>query len=407
MKTVLRIMLSALLFLVLSPAPTSKAQGTITQGAWSFTYPSFANLGREKAWEFKFETTGSSSIENGDFVIIDVLDSYSTLIALQTYQHRGASIKELTLPISVIYSDRILESDLTKPYNVRFRVSGSSSNSVDLSFLVPMTTLPKRPEQFSEYVKLLTDFSKPIPFPTECTDLKFTYSINDPYKDVQEFSFRILDSQDELLASTSRYGAATETKDSSIRLCPYALEDAKYPLRFEIGVDFSSNLKRTPLTEKVDFNLATKFSKVEASVNNMLTICKKESNIKKLKGACPAGYANLKFSQIGETQWNALTRNPGSQKGKRFIIYGCVAQFDSNTGGSKFRAYILPNPSDRYISGRNSLLTGSAKALLKLNENEAFAAKVTVSGATSYSTIGGKTTVPSFSIADFVKIGDC
>ena len=42
-----------------------------------------------------------------------------------------------------------------------------------------------------------------------------------------------------------------------------------------------------------------------------------------------------------------------------------------------------------------------------LKENDAFAAKVNVSGATSYSTIGNKTTVPTFAIRDFVKIGSC
>jgi hypothetical protein len=53
------------------------------------------------------------------------------------------------------------------------------------------------------------------------------------------------------------------------------------------------------------------------------------------------------------------------------------------------------------------MFTGSAKALLKLSKDDAFAAKVTISGATTYSTLGGRTSVPNFLIRDFVKIGTC
>jgi hypothetical protein len=55
----------------------------------------------------------------------------------------------------------------------------------------------------------------------------------------------------------------------------------------------------------------------------------------------------------------------------------------------------------------NSIFSGNAKSLLKLKEDDAFIAKVNVSGAVSYSTIGNKTSVPSFAVRDFVKIGTC
>jgi len=115
----------------------------------------------------------------------------------------------------------------------------------------------------------------------------------------------------------------------------------------------------------------------------------------------------VNFGPISTIQWNTLTRSAGSLKNRNFMVYGCVAQFDGNTGGSKFRAYALPSPAERYYDGANSLFTGSAKALLKLSKDDAFAAKVTISGATTYSTLGGRTSVPSFLIRDFVKIGTC
>jgi hypothetical protein len=115
----------------------------------------------------------------------------------------------------------------------------------------------------------------------------------------------------------------------------------------------------------------------------------------------------VNFTKPTTTQWNSLSRTPNSQKGKNFIVYGCVAQFDANTGGSKFRGYVLPDPAKSYYSGVNSLLTGNAKSLLKLSEKDAFAAKVYVSGATTYTSIGGRNAVPNFAIRDFVKIGTC
>jgi hypothetical protein len=53
------------------------------------------------------------------------------------------------------------------------------------------------------------------------------------------------------------------------------------------------------------------------------------------------------------------------------------------------------------------MFTGNAKSLLKLKEDDAFIAKVNVTGAISYSTIGNKTSVPAFTVRDFVKIGSC
>ena len=89
------------------------------------------------------------------------------------------------------------------------------------------------------------------------------------------------------------------------------------------------------------------------------------------------------------------------------MIFGCVAQFDANTGGSKFRAYASKTPTASWSSGVNSIFTGNAKSLLKLKGDDAFIAKVNVAGVTSYSTIGNKTSVPAFVVRDFVKIGSC
>lgn len=44
------------------------------------------------------------------------------------------------------------------------------------------------------------------------------------------------------------------------------------------------------------------------------------------------------YAAIGEREYGVLARNPDAEKGRRFVLYGYVTQFDSVTGSSMFRA---------------------------------------------------------------------
>ncbi|WP_156516077.1 MULTISPECIES: hypothetical protein [unclassified Rhodococcus (in: high G+C Gram-positive bacteria)] len=44
------------------------------------------------------------------------------------------------------------------------------------------------------------------------------------------------------------------------------------------------------------------------------------------------------YAAIGEREYAVLARNPDAEKGKRFVLYGYITQFDSVTGSSMFRA---------------------------------------------------------------------
>jgi hypothetical protein len=310
----------------------------------------------------------------------------------------------------MIYKSELNRANLSAGLVAKVSVDRSfSANLADttVNFNIPTTTFPKRPAQLTDYIKISTDFSKAIEFPKECTDVFFSYTMNDPYSDIDEVNFDIIDSAGKSVASAYSYGYRSETIQGEMSLCPYSLEVAKAPFKFQVEIQFEAYLNKAPLVSQTAFNVQGKYSAVDSLISGMPNVCQKGSNFKPAKGNCPAGYKSVSFQNPSTIEWNTLTRSAGSLKGKKFLVYGCVAQFDTNTGGGKFRAYTLPAPADRYYNGANSLYTGSSKSLLKLSEDDAFAAKVTVSGATTYTTLGGKTSVPTFAIRDFVKIGKC
>jgi hypothetical protein len=409
MKRALLFLISASL-LVLPLAPTAHAQGTVTQGGWSLTYPDFSTLPTDTEW--KFTLTGSGTAPNvilsGDDLELSVLDSRGTELASDTSFNFGSTVRSATFE-PYLFKSTIYSADLTSPLTAKITIDrgfGSSLADVSLSFTIPVTTFPKRPAAMADFVTLQPDFASPVPYPKECTDLFFTYTVRDPYEDIEDLTFSIVDSTGKSIASAFVYGYGSTPVKEDISLCPYSLDEAKAPLTLQTEIKFKSTLNRAPLVSQVPFEVEAKFAAVDKLVNAMSKVCKKGSQFRVAK-SCAGGFSEVNFIKPTTLQWNTLTRSANSMKGKSFLVYGCVAQFDTNTGGGKFRGYVLPEPAERYYSGTNSLLSGAAKSLLKLSENDAFAAKVTVLGSTTYSTIGGRTGVPNLQIRDYVKIGTC
>lgn len=410
MKRYLSTFFLSLSLIGFAPLQQASAQGTITQGEWSLTYPDFSKLGSDRNWKFEVKANGTNQIQQTDIIWLEVFNSAGTSLGSGTYLQRSGSAKSAIVEVTLIYKERLASSDLSKGLTAKMRVDRFNSTQAfggTFTFIIPTTTFPKRPTQPSEYIKLNSDFTKAFPFPEECTDLNFSYTMNDPYEDIDQVNFDVVDATGKSMGGAYSYGYRSETIQGELSLCPFTLEAATAPFKFQIEIEFDSALNRAPAIIATPFQLASKYAAVEALVAAMPNVCQKGSTYKTAKGNCPAGFKKANFETLSAVQWNTLTRSAGSLKNKKFIVYGCVAQFDSNTGGSKFRAYTLPSPAERYYSGANSMYTGAAKSLLKLSEDDAFAAKVTVSGATTYTTLGGRTSVPSFSIKDFVKIGTC
>ena len=275
---------------------------------------------------------------------------------------------------------------------------------------LPSNNFPKRPTAFADYITIKTDFATTeIPYPkSSCTPFEYQYSVNDPYDEISSLDFSLLDGSGKSLASDFDFVAKTAIQTGSISICDYAIAKAAGPFTIKVTLKFSSSTGKPALESVIPVKIENPTVKYLATLDAQGVVCVKGSTYSVAKsGKCPAGAKVVNFTVPTEIQWNTLTRAPAQVKGKNFVIFGCVAQFDANTGGSKFRAYASKTPTASWLSGVNSIFTGNAKSLLKLKEDDAFVAKVNVSGATSYSTIGNKTTVPTFAIRDFVKIGSC
>ena len=305
-------------------------------------------------------------------------------------------IKDSTAPYSLVtvlnFYDATGKSDLTSTVKL------------------PSNNFPKRPTAFTDYITMKTDFATTeIPYPkSSCTPFEYQYSINDPYDEISSLDFSLLDGSGKSLASDFDFVAETAIQTGSISICDYTIAKAAGPFTLKATIKFSSSTGKPALESVIPVKIENPTVKYLATLDAQGVVCVKGSTYSVAKsGKCASGSKVVNFTEPTDIQWNTLTRAPAQVKGKNFVIFGCVAQFDANTGGSKFRAYASKTPTASWLSGVNSIFTGNAKSLLKLKEDDAFVAKVNVTGATSYSTIGNKTTVPTFAIRDFVKIGSC
>ena len=106
------------------------------------------------------------------------------------------------------------------------------------------------------------------------------------------------------------------------------------------------------------------------------------------------------YPELTPRDFKLLAKDPDSFKGKTYTIYGHVTQFDAATGRDAFRANTGPNsvPADSwYEFEQNTVLGGEEATFADLVQDDLFKAKVSVTGAFSYDTqIGGSTVVPSF-----------
>ena len=358
-----------------------------------------------EALEFKYTMNDPfSEISDIDFSLIDAKgeeiaseSAYSSQKGEQKgdFSVCGYTIKDATAPFSIdvviTFDDETGKSNLSKNYKIL--------NS----------KFPKRPVVFADYLTMKTDFANTeIPYPKSCTPFEYQYDLNDPYDEISSLDFSLLDGSGKSLASDFDFAGESKTQTGSISLCDFTIANAVGPFTLKATIKFSSSNGKPSLESVIPVKIENPAIKYLTALKAQGVVCVKGSTYSVAKsGKCPSGAKAVNFTEPTELQWNTLTRSPAQVKGKNFVIFGCVAQFDANTGGSKFRAYASKTPTASWLSGVNSIFSGNAKSLLKLKEDDAFIAKVNVSGAISYSTIGNKTSVPSFAVRDFVKIGTC
>jgi hypothetical protein len=386
------------------------ARGTVTGTSWAIDYPDFAQAINEEKWTFILKGINGNTLGANDTAEFILTDAAGKELMNDSGFSSGANG---TIEFwDYIRGSKFASIDLTRAFKGTIKVSrgyGSTLKDAVVSVTIPVDTFPKRPVTASEYISLVNSFG-PIAFPQNCTDTEFQFKMNDPYSEISTVKFAVVDAAGKEVATSTQFFLDNGVQKDGIQLCSYSLTGTLAPYTFVTNISFESSTGKLALVDKVAFPLASKKDEAVAKAISMGDYCSKGSNSKIVSAgsSCPSGFKKINFEVPNELSWNSLTRIPNSQKNKNYIVYACVAQFDANTGGSKFRGYASPVQQQYYFSdGVNAIFTGSAKSLLKLSEKTAFIAKVTVNGGVAYTTIGGKTSVPSFAIKQFQTIGSC
>lgn len=107
------------------------------------------------------------------------------------------------------------------------------------------------------------------------------------------------------------------------------------------------------------------------------------------------------YEVLGERDYALVAKNPDAHIGRKLVVYGYVAQFDSGTGSNQFRAYTGNAPSSRtYDFDINTIVTSTdSKILTNLVKDDFVTMYVEVKGSYNYSTtMGGSTTVPKYDL---------
>lgn len=389
---------------------TAFARGVVTGTSWAIDYPDFVVALQEEKWTWILKGINGNSIGSGDsaeFVLTDA--NGKEVLNDSGYSSGDNGTIEFW---DYIYASDFAGIDLTRAFKGNIKVTrgyGSALKDASIAVTIPVTGFPKRPSTVSEYVQLQTNFTS-IAFPQSCTQTEFQFNLSDPYSEISTINFSITDSKGKEIGSSTSFSSSSGLQKDDIQICSYSLTGSVAPYEFTTKISFDSGTGKLALSQAIPFPIASKKDEAIAKASTLGDYCAKgtTSKIVAAGASCPSGYKKVNFVVPTEIAWNSLTRMPSSQKNKNYIIYACVAQFDANTGGSKFRGYASPVQQEYYFSdGVNSIFTGSAKELLKLSEKTAFIAKVTVTGGVSYTTIGGKTSVPSLAIKQFQTIGNC
>jgi hypothetical protein len=380
---------------------------------WTLKYPNFSQSLQGSSWDWVLTPTSGAVLSNGDLVSIDISSPDSDFSA-SGYQYVTQDSQD-SIKLSTSYFKDYLKKLVGKA-NLVAKVSISRSYSspysdVDLTWsMIPLTGFPTRPIGFTGFVTLPSDFSSKVKvFPKSCDNYAFSYNLNDPFGDVDNIEFDLIGTDGKKIDYTSDYGLENGLRNLKFYICPTDLDSANLDYLVSITISFVNGSGLSPISSSSVWHFEDPNAETKQKISSMGVVCSKKTSYQVSgSGKCSAGYKSVSFQTLDSIGWNKLNRMAGTLAGKNILVYGCVAQFDSNTGGSQFRAYASnSNPSNAY-SGVNSLFYGSASKLLSLAEGDKFYAKVTIQGSTSYSTtLGGQNSVPKLTIRDFIKLGTC
>jgi hypothetical protein len=376
-------------------------------GDSNFTFQAEPYSGDGNPWSFV--ATRPGGFRPGDSIEVKIVDSTGKQISsdyeyLSSY---GLSAPELRLDLRSYAS--LTSAQVVLGLRLMITYSDDNYKTPDLNFnyAIPAQVFPTAPaskSQFVSFAKAAYTFDRTLSCGYQTVDFK----IEDPYEEIRSVQVSLQTPKGDEIDSQNLYpDLATGINFVSFFLCPSDFDERAGKNEIVATIDwYSSGLPPVVLTSDVEISSLSKAAR--EAVSKLKKFCFKGSSYKSTQNAnCPSGYKKAIFATPTVIQWNSLSRNPSGSTGGKFRVFACIAQFDSVTGSSSFRAYATRSESSSYYSGVNSYFKGDKKQLLSYSEDDLVIADVTVLGKYSYSTLGGGTSVPFFQIRDIKKVGTC
>jgi hypothetical protein len=115
------------------------------------------------------------------------------------------------------------------------------------------------------------------------------------------------------------------------------------------------------------------------------------------------------YKKLSDRAWAQVVKSPDKYKGKTYVLWACITQFDGATGEEVFRAQASNKNEDYWFSdGDNALFTGPVGRIDDYVVDDLVLMNATALGEFTYDTqIGGNTTVPLFQVDKISPKGSC
>ncbi len=408
MKKVLSFFIVICASVSLSIGGASAAPGQAASfGDSSFTFKAEPYSGDGNPWPFVVAKAGG--FQPGDSVDVKVVDSTGKQISsdyeyLSSY---GSPAAELRLDLRG-YSG-LTSAQVTSGLRLLLTYSDGNYKTADLNFsyAMPAQLFPSAPSDKSQFVKFAKSdytFDRTLSCGYQIVD----FVIDDPYEEIRSVRVSLQSPAGAEIDSGTLYpDRTTGINVVSFFLCPDDFDVYAGKNEVTASIEWQTS-GQVPVSIKTSASLSQFSKPAREAAAKLKKFCFKGSSYKSTSnGKCPAGFKPATFATPSVVQWNSLSRNPAGSTGGKFRIFACIAQFDSVTGTSNFRAYATRSESSSYYSGVNSYFKGDKRQLLSYSEDDLVVADVTVTGKYSYSTFGGGTSVPYFQIRDIKKVGTC
>jgi hypothetical protein len=222
----------------------------VVSNGWTLTVPDLNFT--SSYWVFVLTPNSPNFFDAGDSVNFTLKDSKGKSIG--TSYDFTSTAKKANLEFDIyVNASSFSTIDTVKPLTATAAIDRGFSSKladVNLTFSVPTTSLPKRPVAFADYLSFSSDLTTlEMPFPKECEALEFKYTMNDPFLEISDIDFSLIDAKGEEIASESAYSSQKGEQKGDFSVCGYSIKDTTAPFSIDVVITFDDETGKSNLTK--------------------------------------------------------------------------------------------------------------------------------------------------------------